>query len=86
MGSQGSHEFVRSYLVPEFFSGEELPQFQGAFVLDTIMNYNDTAGAQLVYVACPSTCNNCPWRCEHNAARQRLAKSLCAPRLNNPNP
>ena len=48
VGSQGSHEFVRSYLVPEFFSGEELPQFQGAFVLDTIMNYNDTAGAQLL--------------------------------------
>eukprot|EP00090_Calanus_glacialis_P006978 TRINITY_DN15459_c1_g1_i4.p1 TRINITY_DN15459_c1_g1~~TRINITY_DN15459_c1_g1_i4.p1 ORF type:complete len:598 (-),score=166.59 TRINITY_DN15459_c1_g1_i4:74-1867(-) len=46
VGSQGSHEFVRSYLVPEFFKGSEWPEFQGAFILDTIMNFNETVDSQ----------------------------------------
>merc|ERR1711892_1292411 len=46
VGSQGSHEFVRSYLVPEFFKGSEWPEFQGALILDTIMNFNETVGSQ----------------------------------------
>ena len=46
VGSQGSHEFVRSYLVPEFFQGDVWPEFQGAFILDTIMNYNETVNSQ----------------------------------------
>ena len=29
VGSQGSHEFVRSFLVPRFFSGNQQPEFQG---------------------------------------------------------
>ena len=46
VGSQGSHEFVRSYLVPEFFQGDVWPEFQGAFILDTIMNFNETVNSQ----------------------------------------
>lgn len=46
VGSQGSHEFIRSYLVPEFFKGSEWPEFQGAFILDTIMNFNETVDSQ----------------------------------------
>ena len=46
VGSQGSHEFVRSFLVPRFFTGKKWPEFQGALILDTIMNYNNTAGSQ----------------------------------------
>ena len=30
VGSQGSHEFVRSFLVPRFFSGKQQPEFQGS--------------------------------------------------------
>ena len=48
VGSQGSHEFVRSYLVPEFFQGDVWPEFQGAFILDTIMNFNETENTQLL--------------------------------------
>ena len=29
VGSQGSHEFVRSFLVPRFFKGRGSPKFQG---------------------------------------------------------
>ena len=29
VGSQGSHEFVRSYLVPRFFLTDQPPEFQG---------------------------------------------------------
>jgi len=47
VGSQGSHEFVRSYLVPRFFKGKKWPEFQGALILDTIMNFNETAGSQI---------------------------------------
>ena len=46
VGSQGSHEFIRSYLVPRFFKGDKWPEFQGALILDTIMNFNETAGSQ----------------------------------------
>ena len=63
VGSQGSHEFVRSFLLPRFFSDKQQPEFQGtvlapsdpsssptpgAFILDTILNYNATAGSQVV--------------------------------------
>jgi len=48
VGSQGSHEFVRSYLVPEFFKGSEWPEFQGAFIMDTIMNFNETENSQSI--------------------------------------
>lgn len=48
VGSQGSHEFVRSYLVPKFFKGSEWPEFQGAFIMDTILNFNDTEGSQSI--------------------------------------
>jgi len=46
VGSQGSHEFIRSYLVPQFFKGSHWPEFQGAFILDTIMNFNATVNSQ----------------------------------------
>ena len=29
VGSQGSHEFVRSFLIPRFFLADHPPQFQG---------------------------------------------------------
>ena len=49
VGSQGSHEFIRGYLVPEFFKPDTAwPVFQGAFVLDTIMNFNETENTQLL--------------------------------------
>ena len=32
VGSQGSHEFVRSFLVPRFFSGNQQPEFQGTVI------------------------------------------------------
>ena len=50
VGSQGSHEFVRGYLVPQFFTGPAAawPQFQGAVVLDTLLNYNSSAGSQVL--------------------------------------
>ena len=32
VGSQGSHEFVRSFLVPRFFSGKQQPEFQGKVI------------------------------------------------------
>jgi len=48
VGSQGSHEFVRSYLVPRFFKGSEWPEFQGAFIMDTILNYNETENSQIL--------------------------------------
>ena len=46
VGSQGSHEFVRSYLVPKYFKGKKWPEFQGAIILDTLMNFNVTKGSQ----------------------------------------
>jgi len=48
VGSQGSHEFVREFLVPEFFKGEKWPEFQGAIVLDTIMNFNQTENSEFL--------------------------------------
>ena len=48
VGSQGSHEFVRGYLVKEFFSGDQWPEFQGAFILDTVMNFNQSENSQLL--------------------------------------
>lgn len=48
VGSQGSHEFVRGYLVKEFFSGDHWPEFQGAFILDTVMNFNQSENSQLL--------------------------------------
>ena len=62
VGSQGSHEFVRSFLVPTVFAGSDWPEFQvlqqrlhtiptshqGAIILDTIMNYNTTSGSQVM--------------------------------------
>ena len=48
VGSQGSHEFVRSYLVPRFFKGQGSPRLQGAIILDTILNFNDTENSQTV--------------------------------------
>ena len=48
VGSQGSHEFVRGYLVKEFFNGDEWPEFQGAFILDTVMNFNQSENSQLM--------------------------------------
>merc|ERR1719350_512641 len=48
VGSQGSHEFVRSYPVPEFFKGSEWPEFQGAFIMDTILNFNETENSQII--------------------------------------
>ena len=47
VGSQGSHEFVRGYLVPRYFRGPRWPEFQGAIILDTLLNYNATAGSQV---------------------------------------
>lgn len=61
VGAQGSHEFVRSYLIPRFFLTDHPPEFQGkngtweviirdflpgAFILDTILNFNDTEKSQ----------------------------------------
>jgi len=48
VGSQGSHEFIRGFLVPTVFKGSGWPEFQGAIIMDTIMNYNTTAGSQLM--------------------------------------
>ena len=48
VGSQGSHEFVRGYLIPEFFKDDKWPEFQGAFILDTIMNFNVTENSQML--------------------------------------
>ena len=42
----GSHEFVRTFLVGRFFTGKRWPEFQGALIFNTIMNYNNTAGSQ----------------------------------------
>lgn len=41
----GSHEFVRTFLVLRFFTGKRWPEFQGALIFNTIMNYNNTAGS-----------------------------------------
>ena len=32
--------------MPKFFNSSNWPEFQGAFILDTIMNYNQTEGSQ----------------------------------------
>ena len=48
VGSQGSHEFVRGYLVKEFMKGDIWPEFQGAFILDTVMNFNESENSQLL--------------------------------------
>ena len=48
VGSQGSHEFVRGYLVKEFFNGDVWPEFQGAFILDTVMNFNESENSQMM--------------------------------------
>lgn len=46
VGSQGSHEFIRGFLVPSVFRATGWPEFQGAIILDTIMNYNTSSGTQ----------------------------------------
>jgi len=48
VGSQGSHEFIRGFLVPTIFKGSGWPEFQGAIIMDTIMNYNTSSGSQLM--------------------------------------
>lgn len=48
VGSQGSHEFIRGFLVPTIFKGSGWPEFQGAVIMDTIMNYNTSSGSQLM--------------------------------------
>jgi len=48
VGSQGSHEFIRGFLVPTVFKGSGWPEFQGAIIMDTIMNYNTSSGSQLM--------------------------------------
>jgi len=48
VGSQGSHEFIRGFLVPNVFKATGWPEFQGALIMDTIMNYNATEGSQLM--------------------------------------
>ena len=39
---------MRSYFVPRFFTGAGSPQLQGAIILDTILNYNNTHLSQTV--------------------------------------
>jgi len=46
-GSQGSHEFVRGYLV-KHFQENNWPEFQGAIIMDTLLNYNATENSQFV--------------------------------------
>lgn len=48
VGSQGSHEFIRGFLVPTVFKGSGWPEFQGAIIMDTIMNYNTSSGSQVM--------------------------------------
>lgn len=45
VGSQGSLIFIKDYLA-QVLGREGLKRFQGAFILDTIMNFNDTADSQ----------------------------------------
>lgn len=51
VGSQGSLVFIKDYLVQILKNNlpVELAQsrFQGAFIMDTIMNFNDTEGSQI---------------------------------------
>ena len=44
VGEQGSLEFVQRFLIPEVMSKFGQKRIKGAFVIDTIMNYNSTEG------------------------------------------
>ena len=48
MGSQGSIEFVQRFLVPKIMRRFNQTEISGAFILDTIMNFNSTEGSQKV--------------------------------------
>ena len=46
VGCLGSIFFVRDFLIPQVLLAHGGAQLQGAFILDTIMNYNDTQFSQ----------------------------------------
>eukprot|EP00095_Tigriopus_kingsejongensis_P012423 maker-scaffold1038_size68074-snap-gene-0.19 protein:Tk12423 transcript:maker-scaffold1038_size68074-snap-gene-0.19-mRNA-1 annotation:"hypothetical protein DAPPUDRAFT_306809" len=45
-GCYGSMEFIRKYVIPEFV--EKGVEIQGAYILDTLLNFDDDEGSQLV--------------------------------------
>ncbi len=46
VGCHGSLEFIRSFLIPDFI--EKGYRIQGAFILDTLLNWDDNEGSQEV--------------------------------------
>ena len=44
VGEQGSLEFVQRFLIPEVMAKFGQKKIKGAYVIDTIMNYNTTEG------------------------------------------
>ena len=47
-GMQGATAFVQDYLVPEILTKYQQEQFQGAYILDSLLNFNETAGSQFL--------------------------------------
>ncbi len=47
-GTQGSMAFVQDFLVPAVLQKMGFPGVQGAYIVDSIMSYNDTVGSQAV--------------------------------------
>ena len=47
-GLQGSRYFVEEHLVPAILANFSIPEdvYQGAFILDTIMNYDNSPNTQ----------------------------------------
>ncbi|XP_040583708.1 uncharacterized protein [Lepeophtheirus salmonis] len=48
-GFHGSHAFVEEFLKPQIIDKFNQTDFQFAFILDSIMNYNKTEGSQKLY-------------------------------------
>ncbi|XP_023335294.1 uncharacterized protein LOC111706611 [Eurytemora carolleeae] len=46
-GSQGSHEFLRGFLI-NHFNVSHWPEFQGAIIMDSIINFNGTKNSQII--------------------------------------
>ena len=51
-GTQGSMAFVQDFLVPSVLRKMGFPGVMGAYILDSIMAFNNTAGSQVNYVQC----------------------------------
>ena len=47
-GTQGSMAFVQDFLVPSIVKKMGFPGVMGAYILDSVMAFNDTADSQVV--------------------------------------